>query len=199
MIRFRILIKLQNIAILIGLAMFFSCKPDLEAIQTVTQQVNTPLESAFDVRILYSTHGRVQTIMEAPQMDRYHTAEPYLELPKGFVLIFFDSLMNETSRISANYAIQYEQKNLVEARNNVEVINEQNQKLNTEQLFWDRNRKLIYSDKFVKITTEDEILLGDGFESDERFEKWMIKKTRGTFNIETPQESQQEPAFSPQQ
>ena len=65
------------------------------------------------------------------------------------------------------------------------VVNQQNQTINTELLIWDQKKAMIYSDKFVKITTEDEVLFGDGFESDETFDKWIILKPRGSFRVET--------------
>lgn len=41
----------------------------------------------------------------------------------------------------------------------------------------------IYSDKFVRITTEDEILYGEGFESNQEFTNWKIIKPTGSIKI----------------
>jgi LPS export ABC transporter protein LptC len=187
-------ITLKSIAILLGLAMFFSCSPDLEKIETITRKDNLPVEVAENLRILYSSHARIQMIMEAPRMERYEGEEPYMELPEGFVMTFFDDHMNETSRISANYAIQYEKDDLIDARNDVVVENmETREKLNTEQLIWDRKNELIYSDKFVKVTSEEDVLYGQGFESDERFTSWVIKDIWGSFSVDLgPDEDQEE-------
>ncbi len=179
------LFKPKNIAILIGVAMFFSCQPDLETIETLTKTDETPVESGYNIKIVYSSHSHIRMILEAPRMDRFEGEEPYLELPEGVSVVFYDSLENVNSTMSANYAISYEKKNLLEARNDVVVVNELNEQLNTELLIWDQQKEIIYSDKFVKITTEDEVLYGDGFEADERFSQWVIKKPRGTFSIDT--------------
>ena len=182
--------------------MFFSCKNDLDTIETITRQDEAPVESATGVQMIYSSHASIRMIMNAPQMDRFVGEQEILELPKGIHVVFYDSLMNVTSTLSSNYAINYEQKQLIEARNDVVVVNENNEKLNTEHLIWDRRKGIIYSDKFVKITTEEEVLYGDGFESDERFTQWEIKKPRGTFSVETGpppgrQDSPSSPAQSP--
>jgi LPS export ABC transporter protein LptC len=180
-----------NIAILLGLAMFFSCNPDLKKVDDITRSQNLPLETAEDIKIIYSSQARLQMIMEAPLMERYEGERPYMELPKGFLMIFYDSLMNETSRISAKYAIQYQEDELIDARNDVVVENiENNERLNTEQLIWDQKREMIYTEKFVKITTEEEVLYGDGFESDERFTAWIIRNPRGTFSVDMGGEQQ---------
>ena len=45
------------------------------------------------------------------------------------------------------------------------------------------NREEVYSDKFVKITTADEILMGDGFVSSQDFNEWKIVKPTGVISI----------------
>jgi LPS export ABC transporter protein LptC len=186
----------KSIAILIGLAMLFSCKPDIKTIETITKKENLPIETAENLKIVYSTHGRIQMIMEAPTMLRFAGEKPYMELPDGFLMIFYDSVMNENSRISARYAIQYEQDQLIDTRNDVVVQNlENNEVLNTEQLIWDQKNQIIYTEKFVKITTNEEVLFGDGFESDDRFTSWRIRNPQGTFYIDT--ESNEQDAENP--
>lgn len=186
-------ITLKNIAILLGLAMFFSCSPDLETVETITRKDELPAEAAENLRILYSSHGRIQMIMEAPEMERYEGDEPYMELPQGFVMSFFDEFMNETSRISAKYAIQYEKDDLIDARNDVVVENmETLEKLNTEQLIWDRKNEKIYSDKFVKVTSGEDVLYGEGFESDDRFTSWSIEDIWGSFSVDLESDEDQE-------
>jgi LPS export ABC transporter protein LptC len=187
----RSLYKTSHIAILLGLAMFVSCKPDLDKIENITRNNNLPIETADELRIVYSSNAQVQMIMEAPLMERYAGEKPYMELPLGFLMIFYDSLMNETSRISANYAIQYADDELIDARNDVVVENIENrERLNTEQLLWDQRKGIIYTESFVKITTNEEVLYGDGFESDERFTSWIIKKPRGTFSVDMGDDEQ---------
>ncbi|MFN2394635.1 MAG: LPS export ABC transporter periplasmic protein LptC [Bacteroidales bacterium] len=186
---------MKNIAILLGLAMFFSCSPDLETVETITRKDELPAEAAENLRILYSSHGRIQMIMEAPEMERFEGDEPYMELPEGFVMSFFDEFMNETSRISAKYAIQYEKDDLIDARNDVVVENmETLEKLNTEQLIWDRKNETIHSDKFVKVTSGEDVLYGEGFESDDRFTSWSIKEIWGSFSVDL--ENDEEPEFN---
>jgi len=190
--------KFKSIAILFGLAMFFSCRPDLETIETITKTEKLPVESAENLRIVYSSHAHIQMIMEAPIMKRFEGEEPYMELPEGFVMVFYDTLMNETSRIQAKYAIEYERDNLIDARDDVVVENmETRERLNTEQLIWDRKNEIIHSEKFVKITSEEDVLYGQGFESDERFTSWVIKEPWGSFAVELEPEEDPEEMLQP--
>jgi len=116
-------------------------------------------------------------------LNRYEGEKPYCEMPKGIEVYFYDSLMQVTSNLTANYAISYEKEKIMEARNNVVVINEKKEQLNTERLVWDQRKAIIYSDKFVKINTGKMIIWGDGMTSDERFDKWKILKVKGSITI----------------
>jgi len=178
-------IRYKSIAFLFGMAMLFSCQSDLKTIDELTRIDEGPMESVFNVEIVYTDQGHTRMIMNAEQMDRYEGEEPYLELPKGLHVQFYDTLGNKTSSMSSRYAISYDDPEIIEARNDVVVINEAGERLNTEQLIWDQKEEIIYSDKFVKITTEEEVLYGEGFESDERFDRWKITSPRGTFQAET--------------
>ncbi len=178
-------ISLKNIAILIGVAMFFSCKGDLQTIQSLTQKDESPIESGLDIELIHSSHARTRLVLKAPRMDRYAGEKNYVEMPEGITVVFYDSLMNVTSTLTANYAINYLLEEKFEARNNVEVVNEANEKLNTEQLIWDQRKGIIFTEKFVKITTGDEVLYGEGMESDERFTNWRIIQSRGTIMVDT--------------
>ncbi len=181
----------KSIVALIGVAMLFSCQNDLQTIDTLTRIDEGPVESAFNVEVVYSDRGFVRMILQAEQMDRFAGEEPYLELPKGLYVVFYDTLMHETSSMSARYAISYEDTEIIEARNDVVVINELGERLNAEELTWDQRQGIIYSDKFVKVTTDDEVMYGEGFMADERFNTWSFDRPRGTFSIDisgTPRE-----------
>ena len=187
----------KSVAILFGMAMLFSCRPDLKTIESLTKLDEGPVESTSNIEVIYSEGGHIRMIMSAPQMDRYEGEKKYLEMPQGLQVEFYDTLMNVTSSMSANYAISHDDDKRIEARNDVVVINQLNERLNTEYLVWDQEKESIFSDKFVKITTEDEILYGDGFESDERFDQWTILRPRGTFTIDTDAEPGSEAGFEP--
>jgi len=179
------LIKKKSIIIIVGWMVLFACSPDLKTIEDIIRADESPEETTFGIKIIYSDEAEIRVIMRSPRMDRYEGEKNYLEMPEGLEVEFYDSLMNISSSLSANYAISYNDNELIETRNDVVVINEIGERLNTEHLVWDKSKGIIFSDKFVKITREDEVLYGDGFESDERFNQWEIKRPRGTFTVET--------------
>lgn len=177
----------KNYTFLLFLAVMIAmpgCKSDLQTIDAITRIDEGPIESAFDIEILYTDQAYVRMILRAPQMDRYEHEKNYLEMPQGLNVVFYDTLMQQTSSMSARYAISYDETEIIEARDDVVVINEQGEKLNTEQLIWDQANRIIYSEKFVRITTEDEVTYGEGFRADERFDTWEITNPRGTFRVQ---------------
>ena len=48
---------------------------------------------------------------------------------------------------------------------------------------WKRKDKKIYSTKFVKITTAEEIIMGEGLEANEDFSDYVIKKVKGIIKV----------------
>lgn len=142
------------------------------------------MEFARDIEVYYSDSGKIQAMLKSPYMIRIEDDDSYFEFPDGFEAVFYDSVMQPQSIITANYGISYENKKQMEARNNVVVRNlEKQEQLNTEHLVWDRRKGIIYSNVFVKITKPDEVIYGDGLKSDQNFEFYEIDNPTGEFQV----------------
>ncbi len=144
-----------------------------------------PVESARNIKILYSDSGDVKVEVTAPLLERYEAERPYTEMTKGVKAIFYDDGMNVTSRLQADYAIRYDRELKMEARKNVLVVNEKGDQLNTEHLIWDERTQKLTSDEFVKITTKDEIIYGNGFEANQDFSRYRIFNIKGIISVKT--------------
>ena len=144
----------------------------------------TAVERAENIDVLYSDSGFVKMKLTAPVLERYTTAnDPHMIFPKGMRTLFYDRQLNITSRLTAEYGIRYENSQRMEARKNVEVINERGDKLNTEHLTFDQADGKLRSDEFVKITTADEIIYGTGLEANEDFSRYRIFNIKGIINL----------------
>lgn len=180
-------IDLKSIIITIAMIMLFvSCQQNkLDEIKAISEKEKVPVISAENVKVLYSEEANIKVIIQSPVMNRYIEEKKYLEMPEGMDVVFYDSLDNPKSTLTSNYAISYEDEHIMEAKNDVVVVNEKGEKLNTEHLVWDQNKRKIYSDEFVKITSPDRVIYGQGMESDEKMENWKIKKVSGIFNVKS--------------
>jgi LPS export ABC transporter protein LptC len=87
--------------------------------------------------------------------------------------------------LKAKYAINNTKTEQMIARNNVQLVNKlEGKRLETEELIWDQKTGRIFSDKFSKITSKQEVIYGDGFESNQDFSQYRILKIRGIVNME---------------
>lgn len=140
--------------------------------------------SARNIDVLFSDSGRVSARITSPLLNRYGGDDPYLEFPKGFTIVLYDSILRSSSSISGNRGVRRENARTMEAWGNVVVRNEQkNEQLNTEHLIWEEGRNLIWSDVKVKITTPDKILYGDGMSSNEAFTEYTITNPTGQMMV----------------
>lgn len=147
----------------------------------VEKSGNFVSEQAEDLTLLQSTNGNLSFRLEAPLVERYgYATEPFREFRKGLkVESYNDSTHTLEATLTANYAIYMEVQDLWEAKGNVVAINAKGEKLETEQLFWDAKAGKIYSKVDTKVTQGDNVIYGDGFESDQTFTEYVIFNPRG--------------------
>ncbi len=178
---------LKAFSFLIIIASFVSCENDVAVVNAVTSagEKAKPVEISIDVEFLYSDSAKVRSRMKSPLVEHYLGKKPYYEMSKGMDVVFYNSLGKEETKLTANYGIGYDngsnenKMNIMEAKGNVVVINEKGDKLNTEHLIWNSVTKRIYTNEFVKITTKDEVIWGDGLDANEDFTDYTIKKVKG--------------------
>jgi LPS export ABC transporter protein LptC len=162
-----------------------ACENDIEKVKIITGKKSIPAENGKDVEILYSDSAKIKARLLAKELNRFAEKQPYIEMPKGIKLYFYDSDQKVNSTLTSQYAkvLQFPDNNIMEAGRKVVVVNEKNEKLQTEHLVWNQKEETIVSDAFVTITTKDEIIMGQGLESNQSFTKYKIKKMTGTINL----------------
>lgn len=166
-----------------------SCSTDMEKIKQITAKKEFAAETGKEVEVLYSDSARVKIKLIAPVILRYRAPEPHTVMPGGVRVYFYNDSLEVDSRLTANYAVSHDNKDEMVVQNNVIVINTKGEKLATEELIWDQKKEKIFSNKFVKITTPDEIIFGDGLESNQEFTEYKIKKIKGTINVKQDKNS----------
>lgn len=145
----------------------------------------SPTQTADTISFIYTDSSQLKIVLKANRLIQFskNVTEPFTILPNGVNVSFFDEQEKITSTLKANYAIRYDLTKRMEARYAVEVINKNNEKLETEKLIWDEGKKIIYTDAFVKITTATQIITGKGLESNEDFSKYSIKQVQATIQL----------------
>ena len=94
----------------------------------------------------------------------------------------------EVGSIVSKYAKKLEEEMLWELRDEVVVINSEGKKLETELLYWDMKKEIVYSDRYSRLTSGDQIIEGNGgFESDQQLYNPVFKNVTG--QVEIPEQS----------
>ena len=171
------------ILMVIGAAALSSCENDIAKVRMLTEKGETPIESAKDLQILYSDSAKLKARVKAKTMNRFEGEEPLIEMPDGIELLFYDNDLNVKSTLTANRAVNKVKERTMEAFDDVVVVNDKGEQLNTEYLRWEEKTGKLYSDQFVKISTIDQIIYGEGFEAEQDFSSYRIFKTKGIINV----------------
>lgn len=140
-------------------------------------------ETAEKVVIEYTDSGLLKARITTPLMVGVKKIrEPYIEMPKGIDVDFYNSKGAVESFLKADYAISYSNKKTIIVRREVEVLNIKGDTLNTEELIWDQNTGQIRTEKFVTIKTKTQTFTGTGMTSDQAFNDWEITNVSGIIN-----------------
>ncbi len=177
------------ILISLSLTMLFSCENDIKKVKEITNAEELPAIHATGIQTIYSDSAVVILKITGPELKEFvetEDKEAYIEFPQGLKATFYNQSGRVESSLEAEYAIFWKKTEQFEARTNVIVKNfSEKQELFTEQLFWDKEADKIWSDKFVKIITENGPTYGEeGFESDQNFTKFRINKSSGQMTVE---------------
>ena len=164
---------------------FWACENNLEEVKRVTQYEALPVQTILNSDITYSNNGKPSMRIEAGRIDRYPNQEdPRDEFSEGVRVTPYDGDGNIDSVVTAERATNYTKQEIMVAKDSVVVRNSEGKQLNTELLTWDKTTKKIYTDKFVRITTPNEILYGDGLEAEQDFSKYEIQNIKGRIKID---------------
>ncbi|MFN5168569.1 MAG: LPS export ABC transporter periplasmic protein LptC [Cyclobacteriaceae bacterium] len=165
--------------ILLVVSLVWACaKPENQ----VPEPYTGPMRVAEHVDMLYHEKNQLKIKLIAKKILEHQNGDR--EFPEGVYLEFYDERGELQSTLQANEAFYFKEENKWRGRGNVIVINlQKNQQLNTEELFWKPDTKRIFTEKFVNIKLDQEVIYGTGLEAAQDMSEYEIKKTEGEFLI----------------
>jgi len=141
------------------------------------------LREAEEITMFYTEKNLMKVLLKAKKINEFQNGDQ--EFPEGIYIEFYDDAGKITSTLRANSAYYFKAEYKWRGLGDVEVINiEKKQQLNTEELFWKPDTKKIFTDKFVTIKLENEILYGTGFDADQDLSNYTMKNPEGEFEVE---------------
>jgi LPS export ABC transporter protein LptC len=142
-----------------------------------------PLRIGENVELYYTENNQVKVKMIAAVVYEFENGDR--EFPKGLYLEFYDETGELESTLRANEAYYFRKENQWRGRGKVEVKNlEKNEQLNTEELFWKPAEEKIFTEKFVTIRQQSDVIYGQGLEAKQDMSDYIIKKPEGEFAVE---------------
>ena len=171
--------KKLNFLLALLLIIGIGCKADKKKIEEVPPMTEQTIER---FTIEEREDGKRTLFLEAESAiidDKNKSA--FLRLPR---VKFYKDGEYVSILITDNAKINLETYDVIcYGKCTVDTANDE--KLETTDLRYDAKRKVIYSKNAVKMTREDAIVHGQGFEADTELEKVVIKKQRVIINNKT--------------
>ena len=164
------------ICMLLGISFGFTPEqvPPYEGPTLVSTQLTT----------IYSDQGIIKYKLFTDEALHYENGDRYY--PQGMYIDLFQSDQQASAKGRANSVYFFAKKNIYEFRGDVELKSLREKKqLHTEVLHWSPETETFYTDTFVRIEIEDEVLTGEGLSAKQDLSSYRIAKPQGVFNIKS--------------
>jgi lipopolysaccharide export system protein LptC len=159
--------------------MLFSCENSIKEINAL-QSKSTQVETAENIRLIYSQAANVKAVVTAPELISYLTDTPHVVLDKGVRAQFYDDSLHVQSVLTAKTADYNEDNNEIEVRDSVVVVNKKGEKLECQELHWDAQKQKFISNTSVKITTPTQLIYGNGLEASADFTWYKVIQVKNS-------------------
>ncbi|WP_339923077.1 LPS export ABC transporter periplasmic protein LptC [uncultured Cyclobacterium sp.] len=172
-------VAIRHLLLVVILVCNFGCREDADQSQLAFYE--GPYRTSFKVELLHSDSAIVRTKLMADKQLEFKNGDA--EFPEGVVIHFFDKEGELSTTIRADRGYLDRKTNIYRGEGDVQVHNlVKEQKLNSEELFWDKSKKKIYTEKFVTVEQPDRIIKGTGMEADEGFNEYKFTKVTGVID-----------------
>jgi LPS export ABC transporter protein LptC len=154
---------------LAALAAFSSCDSNLKDVQKIYLSEFSPSGNADSITLKYTDSGRIKAVLIASKMLDFATVKyPFTEFPDGVNVTLYDQKAKRTF-IRSDYAIQFKGTDIIDLQGNVRISSEDNQVLETEQLYYDQKNAWFFTEGKFKFTAPKGISNGEGIDFNKDF------------------------------
>jgi LPS export ABC transporter protein LptC len=170
-------------ATLLVVALFFGCQTSLEEVKSIGNTSYNPVSTASEINTKYTDSGRLTMNLLSPKMVNFSNLKfPFYEFPDGIKLTLFDKDAQQT-HVFANYAIAYQNTDLIDLRGNVILVTTTLDSLFTEQLYYNQQSEWLFTNYPVVFRTEEYLTNGNGFDANTDFTNAQVLEVTGRIYI----------------
>ena len=184
-----VLITLIYIFGLISISiLLFSCKKELPL--TNKKKVEFPSRTLINANIINRDSGRISMNVRSPLIEEYTTVDsPYTVFRKGLDLDFYQKGQIKPGYFQADWAKLSDATGIYEGRGNVIIVNEKGDSLKSEQLFWNKKNKTVYTSKEVYLISSegDSLTAKNGLQATDDLESYTLFNNQGFKYVEDNQ------------
>jgi LPS export ABC transporter protein LptC len=159
--------------------MFCSCKEKVTEKEVNYNGANREVEN---VELSYGDSAQVMVKMKtALELDLQNQDTVY---PKEVRLFFYDKMGKESTTIRSDSGRYFKNNNHYKLMGNVLIVDKlKNQNLNTSELIWAPDKKIIYTFKPVDLTTPTQVLHGMGMQANQDFTQYSLGRSNGVLDV----------------
>jgi LPS export ABC transporter protein LptC len=171
------------------MALFISCGDSSQALMEINADLQEPLGTASNIRMVYTDSIKIQAILTAPKhVDYTNLSFRYAEFPEGLKVIFFDDLERE-NEVVADYGILYNDTKLIDLKGNVRLQSHDGSVLTTSQLFWDAESEWLFTEQPFKFEDNDYNFDALRLDTNKEFTKFQTGSLIGTVTVSEEKDS----------
>ena len=158
--------------------------------EEVTPSYEGPTLAFEMLETLYSEQGMVKFKMRTPKAQHYENGDRMY--PDGAEIAFYDEDKSISATARANQVYYVADGDVYEFRGDVEVVSLRNKaQLNTEALYWQPGEEKVYTEKFIRVETENKLLTGEGLTAKQDLSQYSIEHPQGIFNVKSIKQNAQ--------
>lgn len=168
----------------------FLLLPSCENDETVVRSFDMKelgIEEGKNIITYLSTNGKTKGKLTAPYMIRNIYDSNKVEFPRTLQVDFYDSSLKIESHLFAKYGKFLENDNTIYLRDSVIVFNVRQDTLFTNELWWDQNKNIFYTNKPAILSNNNagytqKICGIAGFKSNQDFSSTTFYKVGKAYN-----------------
>jgi LPS export ABC transporter protein LptC len=165
---------------------FFSCKDNFQEVQNIGVKGSQPINIAENINTKYTDSGKLKTVLVSKKMLDFSNREfAFFEFPEGVDFTVYDDDGN-ANNVLADYAITYNDTNLIDLRGNVILSTHNKDTLYAEQLFYDQKKEWMFTNQPVKFRQQEQerIINGNGFDANRNFTYAKVLEINGVLYLD---------------
>lgn len=179
-------LTIKSVCTLLLLAASTGCENNINEVRALGKKT-TGVEEGIKIESFLSQDSKTKARLTAPLMLRYMTDPVRTVFPNTLHVDFYNDTLAVESTLFAKHGTYEENDRKVLLKDSVIVINVlKRDTLLTEELWWDQNRQMFYTDKPVHIRQPDGQHLDGlfGMQADQNFKEWTLFNASGQLKVE---------------